>query len=142
MSDPIGPADGKELVRRLVEEVMNKGRLDLLDDLYTDRLAGDARRWIEPFLSSFADVEMRIVEMVCEGDRVVARLVCSGTHVAAWQGYPATGRRFRNVPEVYFFTIRDGRIAGAWGLEDTWRRLRQLGLARGRSDIADADRPQ
>jgi predicted ester cyclase len=30
------------------------------------------------------------------------------------------------VDEVYFFTIRDHRIARVWGLEDTWSRMRQL----------------
>jgi len=29
---------------------------------------------------------------------------------------------------VYFFTVADGRITSAWGLEDTPRRMRQLGL--------------
>jgi predicted ester cyclase len=41
----------------------------------------------------------------------------------------ATGRRFENVDEVYFFRFKDGRIADAWGLEDTLDRWRQLGLA-------------
>ena len=129
MSGATEPVDGKELVLRLVEEVMNQGRLEVLSDLYTDRLATQARKWIEPFLSSFTDVEMRVIEMVAEGDLVVGRFTCSGTHVGPWLGHPATGRRFRDVPEVYFFTVRDGRIAAAWGLEDTWSRLRQLGLA-------------
>jgi hypothetical protein len=43
--------------------------------------------------------------------------------------HPATGRRFTDVPEVYFFSVADGRITAAWGLEDTWSRLRQLDLA-------------
>lgn len=125
------PAVGKELVRRLVDEVMNHRRLEVLPEIYADRLAGSARRWIEPFLASFADVQMRVVDLVAEGDRVVGRVLCSGTQVGEWLGHPATGRRFRDVPEVYFFTIREGRIAAAWGLEDTWERLRQLGLAGG-----------
>ncbi|MGH3332692.1 MAG: ester cyclase [Nocardioidaceae bacterium] len=125
MSDP---AVSKELVRRLVEEVMNQRRLDVLAEIYTDRLAGPARRWIEPFLASFADVEMRIVDLVAEGDRVVGRFLCSGTHVGEWLGQAATGRRFHDVPEVYIFTVREGRIAAAWGVEDTWGRLQQLGL--------------
>jgi hypothetical protein len=29
---------------------------------------------------------------------------------------------------VYFFRFRDGRIADAWGLEDSGARRRQLGL--------------
>jgi predicted ester cyclase len=41
---------------------------------------------------------------------------------------PPTGRRFEGVNEVYIFRVVDGRIAEAWGLEDTPSRLRQLGL--------------
>ena len=36
---------------------------------------------------------------------------------------------FENVDEVYFFSFEDGRIAEAWGLEDTLDRMRRLGLA-------------
>lgn len=118
----------KHVVRRLIKEVMNEGRLDLIDELYDPRLAPAARRWIEPFLASFSDIEMRIDQLVAEGDTVVGRFSCSGTHTGAWLGQPPTGRRFTNVAEVYFFRIADGRIAAAWGLEDTYGRLRQLGL--------------
>ena len=72
---------------------------------------------------------MRIVELVAEGDTVVGRFSCSGTHVGAWLGHPATGRRFEDVAEVCFFRVADGRIVRAWGLEDTLERLRQLGLS-------------
>ena len=34
----------------------------------------------------------------------------------------------QRVPEVSFFEFHRGRIIKAWGLEDTYRRLRQLGL--------------
>ena len=71
---------------------------------------------------------MEIVHLVAEGPTVAARLVCSGTHIGEWLGHPPTGRRFRRVPEVYFFEFDDGRISKAWGLEDTHRRLQQLGL--------------
>ena len=134
MSTSVDASAAKALVRRLVEEVMNEGRVDVLPEIYTDRLASAARKWIEPFLASFADVEMRVVEIVVEGDRVVGRFTCSGTHVGPWLGHPATGRRFHNIPEVYFFTIRDGRIGAAWGLENTFDRLRQLGIAQNDTD--------
>jgi predicted ester cyclase len=115
-------------IERLVEEVMNAGRLDGLDELYTQQPAAAARRWIAPFRASFPDVHMQTVTLVAEGDTVVARFVCTGTHLADWRGHKPTGRRFR-VDEVYFFEFDGARIAGAWGLEDTHRRLRQLGLA-------------
>jgi predicted ester cyclase len=122
-------SDAKELVRRLLHEVMNQRRLDVIDEIYSPSLAPVARRWIEPFLASFSDLDMRVVQIVEEGDVVVGRFTCSGTHTGAWLGHPPTGRRFHNVAEVYFFQVAGGRITSAWGLEDTRTRLRQLGLA-------------
>jgi predicted ester cyclase len=121
--------DPKRVVRRLIEEVMNHGDLSLLDELYAPALAPAARRWVEPFLASFSDLHMRIVELVTENETVVGRFACSGTHTGTWLSHPATGRRFTDVAEVYFFRVVDGRIVRAWGLEDTADRLRQLGLA-------------
>jgi predicted ester cyclase len=118
----------REVIERLVTEVMNGGRLEVIDDLYTPALAAKARRWIVPFLTSFSDVDMRVVDVVSEGDRAAARFSCSGTHTGTWQGHPPTGRRFTNVAEVYFFRFQGVRIAEAWGLEDTLTRLRQLRL--------------
>jgi predicted ester cyclase len=120
--------DPQRVVRRLIAEVMNQRDLTVLDELYSPRLAPAARRWIEPFLESFSDIQMRIVELVAEGETVAARLACSATHSRPWLGYPPTGRRFTDVAEVYFFRVVDGRITRAWGLEDTADRLRQLGL--------------
>lgn len=117
----------KVAVRRLVEEVMNGGRLDVIDELYAPALATQARAWMALFRESFPDVHMEVVQMVAEGDAVAARFSCSGTHLGVWRGHPPTGRRFR-VDEVYFFEFADGRIAKAWGIEDTLKRLRQLRL--------------
>ena len=117
----------KAVVRRLVEEVMNDGRLDVLEQLYAPSVAAAARRWIAPFRDAFPDVAMTIVDLVAEGDKVAARLTCSGTQHGEWRGRRATGRRFEEVDEVYFFRFRNGRIAHAWGLEDNLTRMRQLG---------------
>jgi predicted ester cyclase len=122
-------SDSKQVVRRLIDDVMNNADLRGLDELYIPRLATTARRWIEPFFTSFSDVHMRIVELVAEGDTVVGRFACSGTHVGNWLGHAPTGRRFEDVAEVYFFRVVDGRIVRVWGLEDTHERLRQLGLS-------------
>ena len=108
---------------------MNNGRLELIDDLYAPAMAGPARRWIAPFLEAVPDVRMEIVDLVAEGDQVVGRFLCSGTHTGTWRGHPPTGRRFERIDEVYFYTVRTGRIVDAWGLEDTLTRLRQLGMS-------------
>ena len=118
----------KQIVRRLINEVMNARRLELLDELYASELAPRARRWIAPFQASFPDMHMEIVDLIAEGDQVVGRFRCSGTHLGEWLGHAPTGRRFTRIDEVGIFRIRDGLIVAAWGLEDTLRRLEQLGL--------------
>ena len=70
----------KAVVRRLVDEVFNGGRLEVIDELYASELAAAAKRWIAPFRASFPDVYMEIVELVAEGDKVVGRFTCSATH--------------------------------------------------------------
>jgi len=75
--------------------VMNGGRLDAIDELYTPQMAAGARRWIAPFRESLPDVHMEIVELIAEGDQVVRRFRCSGTNLGPWRGEPPTGRRTR-----------------------------------------------
>lgn len=119
----------KAIIRRLIEEVLNGGQLEVIDELYAPELAGAARRWIAPFRASFPDVHMEILELIAEGEKVVGRFTCSATHQGAWLGHAPTGRRFERVDEVSIFRLRDGRIIQVWSLEDTLGRLRQLGLA-------------
>jgi predicted ester cyclase len=118
----------KATVRRLVQEVLNGGHLEVVDELYAPQLAPAARRWITPFRASFPDVHMEVIDLIAEGDKVVGRFTCSATHLGEWRGHAPTGRRFERVDEVSIFRLREGRIVHAWGLEDTLGRLRQLGL--------------
>jgi predicted ester cyclase len=89
-----------------------------------------ARRWLTLFRESFPDVQMEIVDLIAEGEKVVGRFRCSGTNLGPWRGQPPTGRRFERVDEVYLFRVGDGQITEAWGLEDTPGRERQLGRSR------------
>ena len=118
----------KAVIRRLVDEVLNGGRLDVIDELYVPELAEDAKAWISPFQASVPNMHMEIVDLVAEGDRVVGRFTCSATHHGDWLGHPPTGRRFESVDEIGIYHLRDGCIMESWGLEDNLSRLQQLGL--------------
>jgi SnoaL-like polyketide cyclase len=114
-----------DVVRRLVAEVINGGDLDLLEELCVEPLAPKLRQAFAEFRAAFPDWHQEIVELVTEGETVVARFRCTGTQRGAWRGLPPTERRMK-VDEVYFVRITDGRIRSLWGLEDTWTRMRQL----------------
>lgn len=120
----------KQLVRRLVDEVMARRDLTVLDEVAEGEFAEIARRWISPFQGSFPDFTMRIVELLADGDKVVAHFKCSGTHSGEWLGAPPTGERFEDVDEIYIFTVRNDKLSSAIGVEDNLSRMRQLGITR------------
>jgi predicted ester cyclase len=120
--------DSKTIVRRFVDEAVNGGREELIDELFTSDVTGWVRDWFGAFRRSFPDLDMRTVAIVAEGDTVVGRFACSATHLGDWRGHAPTGRRFEDVDEVYFFSFEADRIAAVWGIEDTLDRFRQLGL--------------
>jgi predicted ester cyclase len=118
----------KQLVRRLVHEAVARHNPDVLDELAASDFAEAAKRWVQPFQSAFPDFEMEIVDLIAEADRVVAHFKCSGAHRGDWLGVPPTGRRFERVDEIYIFTVRDGKLVSAVGVEDNLTRMRQLGI--------------
>jgi predicted ester cyclase len=120
--------DKREAVRRFVDEAVNGGVDDVIDELFTSDMTSRVRDWFVGFRRSFPDMHMELLDLVAEGDQVVARFACSGTHLGDWRGHPPTGRRFERVDEVYFFTFEGDRIAAAWRIEDTLDRSRQLAL--------------
>ena len=120
--------DRKQTVRRFVDEAVNGARDDVIDELFTADAAAWARDWFGAFRGSFPDMHMELLDLIAEGDRVVARFACSATHLGDWRGHAPTGRRFEGVDEVYFFTFAGDRIAKLWGIEDTLERFRQLDL--------------
>ena len=121
--------DNKLLVRRLVQEAVSERNLDVLGEIAAREFAEVARRWVSPFQSAFPDFEMEIVDLIAEGEQVVARFRCSGTHLGEWLGVPATGRRFENVEEIYVFRVLGDKLVSALGVEDNLARIRQLGIA-------------
>ena len=118
----------KDLVRRLVDEVINNRRHEVINDLFAPSLADGVRHGFSQFRSAFPDWREEIVELVAEGDRVAAHFRCLGTHKGEFMGAAPTGKPM-DIDEVYFLRVADGKFVEAWGLEDTWGRLQQLGLA-------------
>jgi predicted ester cyclase len=128
MTESVSVDENKALVRRLVDEVVTQRNPEALDRVAEGQFARLARRWISPFQAAFPDFRMEIVDLIAEGDTVVAHFKCSGTHQGEWLGFAPTGRRFENVDEIYIFRVRDGRLSWAIGVEDNLTRMRQLGL--------------
>lgn len=94
------------------------------------------RAVFESLLTAFPDRKWEIVDLIAEGDRVVARLKVSGTHQGTpalpiegglrLQRIPPTGRAY-SIQHIHIFHIVDGKIAEHWATRDDLGLLEQLG---------------
>jgi predicted ester cyclase len=102
--------------RRYVEEVLNQGNLEVIDELRTDDVEG-VRTRVTRLRTAFPDLHVTIETQVAEGDWAVMRLTFRGTHLGPFMGVPPTGK------QVAFATIAmnryaDGKSVENWGLHD------------------------
>lgn len=104
MSDSASVEENKAIIRRLIEEVVNAGNVDAVDDLLArdfinhNPLPGgtpDRDGFKQAFRSlhaAFSDLHAINSDLVAEGDRVVALRGFEGTHEGPFMGVPATGK--------------------------------------------------
>jgi steroid delta-isomerase-like uncharacterized protein len=133
--------DAKAVVARFVEEVWNRGRLEVADDVldrqYVEHSASaeapaktpgpeGIKRFVQMFRTAFPDIVFSIDEMIAEGDRVAVRLTGVGTHQGRLGDLPPTGRRVR-IGGAAIHHVRDGRIAETYEFVDRMALRQQLG---------------
>jgi steroid delta-isomerase-like uncharacterized protein len=76
---------------------------------------------------AFPDLQVEVEDLIEEGDKVVSRNLCRGTHQGEYMGHPATGRSVA-YNEIFIFRFRDGQIAETWGVVDVLSQMKQLGV--------------
>jgi ketosteroid isomerase-like protein len=78
-------------------------------------------------LAAFGDAAMAPQELIAEGDRVVVRLVASGTHTGFHPRMPEpTGRHFE-VEQIWIFTLDRGKVTEIRAVSDRLGMFAQLG---------------
>jgi predicted ester cyclase len=128
----------KTIARRLVEESFNTGNLDLLDELvdpgYIDHAPfpeqAPGREGMKQahaiFYAGFPDVQQEITDLIAEGDKVVVRWICRGTHSGEFADVPPTGN-FVTVTGIDIFRFAEGKVMECWHEVDALGMMQQLG---------------
>ncbi len=112
------------LVRRLVDEGWNQGKLEVLDELVAedavpvpDSPTSGRQSWkdeITFFRSAFPDLRIDIDDLFGAEDKVVLRWSATGTDTGGFMERPPTGRRVTSTG-VNIYRIADGRMVEHWG---------------------------
>ena len=128
----------KRTVLRLYEEVVNDGRLEVLDEItWPDHVEHN------PFPQQGQGVEglkqrasmvraafnprFTIEHLLADGDKVAIMWSNHGTHVGEWFGFAPTGKSV-TTHGVDIFLLRDGRLAEHWDVVDTTNFLANVGV--------------
>jgi predicted ester cyclase len=129
------PKDRNKAQFRELNKLFNEGKVDYTK-FYADSFEikglgtgpNAAKLTREKYLTTFPDLQIEIIELIAEGNLVMARCEASGTHKGDGLGYPATGKTMK----TKHFTINrfnaDGKIIEIWNLTDNLGMMQQLGI--------------
>ena len=129
----------KESLRKQIEEVWNKGNLEIIPEVISTDfsmmdLSGVELKGPEGFSqmvtfwrSMFPDLRFTIVDMVAEGDKVAAHVTYTGTFTGPFGDIEPTGKQV-NITEAIFFEFKDGKVIGQTNFIDFLSFYQQSGI--------------
>jgi steroid delta-isomerase-like uncharacterized protein len=130
----------KNVIRRLFEEVWNKGSMPVADELFAptyvhhDSSTLDAGRGPESekkratlYRAAFPDFRLAIEDIIAEGETVTARWSCRGTHKGDLNGIAPTGKQF-SISGVSIARFANGKMVEGWVNWDALGLMQQLGV--------------
>ena len=130
----------KNVVRRLFEEVWNKGNLPVADELFEQNYShhdsstpefgrgpeGEKKR-ATLYRTAFPDVRLTVEDIIAEGETVTARWSCKGTHKGDLGDIAPTGKRFA-ISGISLARFTNGKMVEGWVNWDALGLMQQLGL--------------
>ena len=131
---PLSPTadQRKALVRRYLESIWNSQEMNEIGEvpcIYgttaspTLPLGGV----VKLVRATFPDVQMTIVDLIVEDEKVAVRWTIQGTDLGGYQGFLPTGR-VMSVTGVTMVRFEQDTLAEGWSEIDTASMLRQLGF--------------
>ena len=132
--------ENKTVIRRSFEELWNKGNLSVADELFApnythhDPSTPDVGRGPESekkratlYRTAFPDLKLTIEDIIAEGETVMARWSCRGTHKGDLSGIAPTGKQF-TISGVTIARLTNGKLAEGYVNWDALGLMQQLGV--------------
>jgi predicted ester cyclase len=128
--------ENKALVKRYVEEVLNKKDYSGLDRFFDPghvqhTTARDSngidgmQQYYDKLFTAFPDMHTTVDHIIAEGDYVVTCQVLTGTHRGIFMGIPPAGKPFK-IQQMAINRIADGKFVESWAVADMLGMRQQL----------------
>ena len=127
----------RNVVHRVVEQIIHGKKLDLIDELYTESYVGHQipaplpqtragqKLFVGAFQAAFPDLRLTFEDEIVDGDKVAGRGYLTGTHLGDLRGIAPTGKKVK-VEFMDIWRIENNRIAEYWGVVDFAGLVQQL----------------
>lgn len=109
-----------------LDEYMNRNVVDHSRPPGISPGSKGVREQFDGFRAAFSDFRAEVLDMICEGDKVVTRKVFHGVHTGSFQGIEPTGRSV-DIHAIDIVRIEDGQVVEHWNCVDRLGLLAQLG---------------
>jgi len=131
--------ENKTLERRMYEEIYNKKNMGAVEQfIATDWVCHPSPPGMPPGLegmkqqdamtnAAFPDMQVKLEDMVAEGDRVACLWTATATHKGEFMGMPATGKQV-TIKGIHIDRIAGGKIVETWNYSDMMEVMQQLGM--------------
>lgn len=130
--------DNAQVTRRLIEEVWNSGKLQVLEELLDasfegrDPLRGPLtadqyRNAVKGFRLAFPDVRFELNAVVASDNHVTTRWTMRCTHLGPFLGTESSGKSAQ-VTGINLAELRNGKLISEYSEWDALALFRQLGL--------------
>ncbi len=131
--------ENKAVVRRAFEELFNRGKLEIADEVIAPEFVNHAappemkhgpeglKRLVSWLRSAFPDARHEIEDEIAEGDKVVVHVTFSCTHQGEFMGMPPTGKSFSQ-KQMHIIRMTGGKAIEHWAVRDDLGMMQQLGL--------------
>jgi steroid delta-isomerase-like uncharacterized protein len=132
--------ENKSVARRLVEEIWNKGNLNLADELLSSdyrvnqptdftpiRSREDFKKYVNELRTAFPDIRFTIEDQIAEGDKVLTRCTSRGTHKGVFHGIQPTNKSCV-VTSMALVRFVNGKATEAWVEIDGLGLMEQIGV--------------
>jgi len=136
-------SENKHLVRRMFNELWNRGRLTVADEIFAanytnhdpntpdfDKGPEAEKQIVTLYRDAFPDLQFVIDHMIDSGNFVTTRFTVRGTHKGELRGIAPTNRLVA-VEGTVVSRISRGRIAERWVMWDALGLMQQLGVLPG-----------
>lgn len=117
----------KATIRRFVDEVRNRGRFEVIDEITASHLIPEMQRIARGLHAAFDQYNVELLDLVGDGDRVVLRGMQRGIQKGPWMGLPSTGKPVEWMVLRMFAFDDAGKITATWAYSDTASLIHQMG---------------